>query len=338
MKVLVTGGAGYIGSHAVLALIEKGYQVVVYDNLSNSSQVSIDRISRMSGKTVTLFKGDLCCVKSLQTVFRSHQFDAVLHFAGLKAVGESVLNPLQYFSNNVVGTLNLLNVMSKNNVKKLVFSSSATVYGDPLELPLRESSPKGDITNPYGRSKLMIEQILSDLRRSDETWSIMSLRYFNPIGAHESGLIGEDPGNAPNNLMPFVSQTALGKQDFLPIYGDDYDTHDGTGVRDFIHVMDLAEGHLKALEMISLCNSYWAVNLGTGIGYSVLDIVKAFECASGLEVSRRVLPRRPGDISTCFADVSYANDLMGWIAKRDLNKMCEDTWYWQKNNPNGYEA
>jgi UDP-glucose 4-epimerase len=338
VKVLVTGGTGYIGSHAVLALIDKGYQVVVYDNLSNSTKVSIDRISRMTSKTVTFFKGDLCCTKSLENVFRSHEFEAVLHFAGLKAVSESVLNPLQYYTNNVNGTLNLLEIMSKNNVKKLVFSSSATVYGNPLELPLRELSPKGVITNPYGRSKLMIEEMLNDLQNSDKAWSIMSLRYFNPIGAHESGLIGEDPSNTPNNLMPFVTQTALGKQDFLPIFGDDYDTHDGTGVRDFIHVMDLAEGHLKALETISHSNSYWTVNLGTGLGYSVLDLVKAFERAAGLEVPLKVLPRRPGDISTCFADVSYSKVLMGWTAKRDLNKMCEDAWHWQKNNPNGYEA
>ena len=336
-KILVTGGSGYIGSHSVLQLLEKGYEVVVYDNLSNSSKKSLDQVSEITGKKITFFKGDICEGGALFELFKSHSFDAVMHFAGLKSVGESCSEPIRYYENNVYGTLQLIKVMTKFNVKKLVFSSSATVYGDPLELPLKETTPTGLSTNPYGKSKLMIENILSDLFKSDPSWAIISLRYFNPLGAHKSGLIGEDPIGIPNNLMPIICQTATGKCKELTIYGNDYDTHDGTGIRDYIHVVDLAKGHINALEKVLDNKGEWTINLGTGKGYSVLDIVKVFEAASGKKIPFRYADRRPGDVASCYADVNYAEQALSWRAEKSLIEMCEDTWRWQCKNPNGYE-
>ena len=335
MKVLVTGGAGYIGSHTCVLLLEAGYDVVVFDNFSNASEESIKRVEALTGKQVTLIRGDIRDRKSLESVFSQHTIDAVIHFAGLKAVGESVEQPLRYYENNVCGTVLLCEVMAAHGCKSIVFSSSATVYGDPHTTPIKEDFPLS-ATNPYGRSKLMIEEILRDLYVSDNSWKIVLLRYFNPVGAHVSGMIGEDPNGIPNNLMPFIAQTAVGKREKLSVFGNDYDTHDGTGVRDYIHVVDLAEGHLKALEKIADIDEVLAVNLGTGKGYSVLDMVKAFEKASGKDVPYEIAPRRSGDIAKCYADPSFAKEVLGWEAKKGIEEMCEDTWRWQHNNPDGY--
>ncbi|WP_296824732.1 UDP-glucose 4-epimerase GalE [Sulfurovum sp.] len=334
--ILVTGGAGYIGSHTVVLLIEAGYDVVVFDNFCNASRESIKRVEKITGEEITVIEGDIRSRKDLKKVFESRTIDSVIHFAGLKAVGESVEQPLRYYDNNVYGTVSLCEVMAEYGCRSIVFSSSATVYGDPHTTPIKEDFPLF-ATNPYGRSKLFIEEILRDLYVSDNRWKIVLLRYFNPVGAHESGTIGEDPSGIPNNLMPFIAQTAVGKREYLSVFGDDYDTHDGTGVRDYIHVVDLAEGHVKALDRINSFNAVMTINLGTGKGYSVLDMVKAFEKASGKEVPYRIAPRRAGDIAKCYADPSYAKEILGWEAKKGIEEMCKDSWRWQSNNPNGYD-
>ncbi|RLA70265.1 MAG: UDP-glucose 4-epimerase GalE [Epsilonproteobacteria bacterium] len=334
--VLVTGGAGYIGSHTCIALDEAGFDFVVFDNLCNSSKESLLRVEKIIGKSVKFIEGDIRNASDLQKAFDNYGIDSVIHFAGLKAVGESVEKPLEYYDNNINGTIVLADVMKKNDCKKIVFSSSATVYGDPHTTPIKEDFPLS-ATNPYGRTKLFIEEILRDVRVSDKAWQIVLLRYFNPVGAHKSGLIGEDPNGIPNNLMPFISQTAVQKRDFLSVFGDDYDTHDGTGVRDYIHVVDLAQGHVQALLKISALSDVLTVNLGTGNGYSVLDMVKAFEKASGKKVPYKIAPRRSGDVAKCFADPSYALEQLEWRASRGVKEMCEDTWRWQSNNPNGYK-
>lgn len=339
-NILITGGAGYIGSHTLVELSSAGYNFIVYDNLSNSSKESIKAVEKIINKSIIFEEGDIRDTKQLQKVFSKYSIDSVIHFAGLKAVGQSVKQPLEYYDNNVVGTLRLLEVMKEFDCKKIVFSSSATVYGDPTSTPIKEDFPTGGTTNPYGTSKYMIERILEDLYISDNSFKIVILRYFNPVGAHESGLIGENPNGIPNNLMPFISQTAVGKREYLSVFGSDYDTHDGTGVRDYIHVVDLAYGHLKAIEYI---NSHTdnikplITNLGTGIGYSVLDVVKAFEKASNKNVPYKLVDRRPGDIAKCYADPAFAKEKLGWDAKRTIEQMCEDSWRWQNNNPNGYE-
>lgn len=335
MAILVTGGAGYIGSHTCVELLEAGYDIVVFDNLSNSKTESLKRVKEITGKDFTFVEGDILDKDALERAFKENSIESVIHFAGLKAVGESVEKPLYYYHNNVTGTVNLCEVMSKFGVKNLVFSSSATVYGMPDSVPISEEFPLS-ATNPYGRSKLMIEEILRDLYVSDSEWSISLLRYFNPIGAHESGRIGEDPNGIPNNLMPFITQVAVGKLPQLQVFGDDYDTVDGTGVRDYIHVVDLAKGHLKALEKVAGTNGVAAYNLGTGKGYSVLEMVKAFEEASGCDVPYRVVARRPGDIAECYADPKKSKEDLGWTAEKGLAEMCRDSWKWQKNNPNGY--
>ncbi len=335
MKILVTGGAGYIGSHTTLLLLDAGYDVIVFDNFSNASAESIRRVEALTDKKTILIEGDIRSRKDLEAVFSNHKIDAVIHFAGLKAVGESVEQPLRYYENNVCGTVQLCEVMAEYGCRQIVFSSSATVYGDPHTTPIKEDFPLS-ATNPYGRSKLFVEEILKDLYISDAEWKVILLRYFNPVGAHESGRIGEDPSGIPNNLMPFIAQTAVGKREKLSIFGNDYDTHDGTGVRDYIHVVDLAEGHLKALEKLPDIKGVLTVNLGTGQGYSVLDMVKAFEKASGKKVPYVFAPRRNGDIAKCYADPAYAKKVLGWEAKRGIEEMCEDTWRWQSQNPNGY--
>lgn len=335
MSILVTGGAGYIGSHTVLELLEQGEEVVVVDNLSNSSQESLNRVESITGKKVTFYEIDLIDKKQLNEVFEAHNIESVIHFAGYKAVGESVQKPMMYYQNNLDSTLVLCEVMSDHGVKNLVFSSSATVYGDPETVPITEESPLS-ATNPYGRTKLFIEYILKDLHTSDSSWNIALLRYFNPVGAHKSGLIGEDPNDIPNNLMPYVSQVAVGKLKQLSVFGDDYPTPDGTGVRDYIHVVDLALGHLKAIEKLSSNPGLVIYNLGTGKGTSVLDMVKAFENASGKKVDYKIGPRRSGDIATCYADPAKAESELGWTAKRGIQEMCEDGWKWQSENPNGY--
>lgn len=333
--ILVTGGAGYIGSHTCVELLNAGHGVTVFDNFSNSSPESLRRVARITGKAPVLVEGDIRDGAALKRTLVDSGADAVIHFAGLKAVGESVEQPLAYYDNNVVGTLRLLEAMRDTAVKTLVFSSSATVYGDPQRLPLTEDHPLS-ATNPYGRSKLMIEDMLRDLHRSDPSWHISLLRYFNPVGAHDSGLIGEDPRGVPNNLMPFVAQVAVGKREFLNVWGDDYPTPDGTGVRDYIHVVDLAIGHLRALERLRDHAECQAINLGTGTGYSVLDMVRAFEAASGRPVPYKVAPRRPGDIASCYADPTQASVLLGWKAERGLEAMCADGWRWQSANPEGF--
>jgi len=332
---LVTGGAGYIGSHTTLLLLNAGYDVIVFDNFSNASAESIRQVEALTDKKTILIEGDIRSRKDLEEVFSNHKIDAVIHFAGLKAVGESVEQPLRYYENNVCGTVQLCEVMAEHGCRQIVFSSSATVYGDPHTTPIKEDFPLS-ATNPYGRSKLFVEEILKDLYISDAEWKVILLRYFNPVGAHESGRIGEDPSGIPNNLMPFIAQTAVGKREKLSIFGNDYDTHDGTGVRDYIHVVDLAEGHLKALEKLPDIKGVLTVNLGTGQGYSVLDMVKAFEKASGKKVPYVFAPRRNGDIAKCYADPAYAKKVLGWEAKRGIEEMCEDTWRWQSQNPNGY--
>jgi len=335
LRVLVTGGAGYIGSHTCVEFLKAGFEVVVVDNLSNSKEESLKRVMEITGKPLTFFKADLLDRKALETIFSDQPIDAVIHFAGLKAVGESVSLPLWYYLNNITGTLVLCSVMSQVGVKKLVFSSSATVYGDPAIVPIPELAPIKP-TNPYGRTKAMIEDILHDLHVSDPAWDIAILRYFNPIGAHPSGKIGEDPQDIPNNLVPYIAQVAVGKLPYLNVFGADYPTPDGTGVRDYIHVLDLAVGHLKALEKLRSHPGVTTYNLGTGQGYSVLQVVAAFEKACGKKIPYKIASRRPGDIPTCFADPSRARLELGWTATRGLDEMCADTWRWQENNPNGY--
>ena len=334
-KVLVTGGAGYIGSHTVVELVGAGHEVVVLDNLSNASRRSLERVERITGVRVPLVEGDIRDAALLRELLARERFDATLHFAGLKAVGESVATPLEYYDCNIAGTTTLLECLREAGVCDFVFSSSATVYGDPQSVPIREDAPTGP-TNPYGRTKWMIEFILRDLAAADPRWSIGILRYFNPAGAHPSGLIGEDPRGIPNNLMPFVSQVAVGRREALSVFGGDYPTHDGTGVRDYIHVVDLARGHLAALEHALERNGAFTVNLGTGIGYSVLDVVAAFERASGRTVPYRIVDRRPGDVAACYADPSYAAELLGWRARLGIDDMCADAWRWQQKNPRGY--
>jgi UDP-glucose 4-epimerase len=336
MAILVTGGAGYIGSHTVVELLDAGQEVVIVDNLSNSSMTALRRIEEITKKTLSFYQSDIRDGEALRKIFSNHKIDAVVHFAGLKAVGESTQIPLEYYANNINGTLVLLDEMRKAGVFKLVFSSSATVYGDPASVPIRENFPLS-ATNPYGRTKLMIEEILRDLSASDERWGIVLLRYFNPVGAHTSGRIGEDPKGIPNNLLPYITQVAVGRLQELSVFGDDYPTKDGTGVRDYIHVVDLALGHLRALERITDNCGVFTYNLGTGNGYSVLEMVKAFEKACGHEIAYRVAPRRPGDIAECYADPTLANDELNWQAQRGLDEMMSDSWNWQKNNPQGYE-
>tara|TARA_R110000868_G_scaffold304437_30_gene565556 strand:+ start:22696 stop:23709 length:1014 start_codon:yes stop_codon:yes gene_type:complete len=337
MSVLVTGGAGYIGSHTVLELLNANQDVVVVDNLSNSSEESLRRVQKITGKTPHFYNVDLINKVELEKIFKSHDIDSVIHFAGFKAVGESVAKPIMYYQNNLDSTLVLCDVMKEFGVKKLVFSSSATVYGDPATVPITEDFPLS-ATNPYGRTKLFIEYILKDLHVADKSWNITLLRYFNPVGAHKSGLIGEDPNGTPNNLMPYVSQVAVGKLKELAVFGDDYPTVDGTGVRDYIHVVDLALGHLKAIEKLNGATGGVKIyNLGTGKGSSVLEMIKAFEDASGKSVAYKIGPRRPGDIASCYAEPTLAKKELGWIAERGIKEMCEDGWRWQSNNPNGYK-
>jgi UDP-glucose 4-epimerase len=335
-KILVTGGVGYIGSHTVIQLLENGYEVVVVDNLCNSKIKALKRVEEITKTEIKFYKLDLLDKENLNKIFAEEDIDSVIHFAGLKAVGESVEIPLHYYNNNVVGTLNLLEAMKNNNVKKLVFSSSATVYGDPHKVPILENFPLS-ATNPYGRSKLIIEEILRDLYKAESDWDITILRYFNPVGAHESGKIGEDPNGIPNNLMPFITQVAVGKREKLSIFGNDYPTVDGTGVRDYIHVVDLARGHIKALEKLEQNPGCVEYNLGTGNGYSVLEVVNAFQNASGREIGFKIVDRRAGDIAACYADPQYAKNELGWEAKFGIKEMCEDSWRWQLQNPNGYE-
>ncbi|RUA05761.1 MAG: UDP-glucose 4-epimerase GalE [Gammaproteobacteria bacterium] len=334
-KILVTGGAGYIGTHTCIELIEAGYEVVVVDNLCNASKEGLKRVEEIVNVEIPFYQVDVRDKTGLIEVFKQHKFDAVIHFAGLKAVGESVKMPIEYYDTNVGGTFILAEVMRDFNCKTFVFSSSATVYGNPKTVPIKEDSPLS-VTNPYGRSKLMIEEFLQDVFVADETWHIALLRYFNPIGAHKSGLIGEDPNGTPNNLIPYISQVAIGKLDKLSIFGGDYNTPDGTGVRDYIHVMDLAKGHVRALQALENKPQVLIVNLGTGNGYSVLDMVKAFEKASEKTVAYKITKRRAGDIAACYADPTYAIEILDWKAERELDKMCQDTWRWQSANPNGY--
>lgn len=357
LNILITGGAGYIGSHTLVELDKAGHSFVVYDNLSNSSLESIKRVEKIINKSILFEQGDIRDKDALKKVFQKYSIDSVIHFAGLKAVGESVSNPLAYYDNNVVGTLRLLEVMKEFNCKKIVFSSSATVYTDPATYseefkiqnsklnideysPLREDSPVGATTNPYGTSKYMIERILEDIYVSDNSFKIVILRYFNPVGAHESGTIGEDPSGIPNNLMPFISQTAVGKREFLSVFGDDYDTHDGTGIRDYIHVVDLANAHVKAIDYLfskQFNNEKSTFNIGTGIGYSVLDMIMAYEKASSKKVPYKIVARRAGDIAKCYADATQAKTILGWEATRTLEDMCTDSYRWQSNNPDGYK-
>lgn len=336
MAILVTGGAGYIGSHTCVELLNEGYEVVVVDNLYNSSEKALERVEQITGKKLKFYQVDLLDKEALKEVFDKEQVDCVIHFAGLKAVGESVAKPLEYYHNNMTGTFNLCDVMREHGVKNIVFSSSATVYGDPAFVPITEECPKGKITNPYGQTKGMLEQVLTDLNVADPEWNVVLLRYFNPIGAHESGLIGEDPKGIPNNLVPYIAQVAVGKLQALGVFGNDYDTPDGTGVRDYIHVVDLAKGHVKAIEKLKKNEGVSIYNLGTGKGYSVLDVLHAFEKACGKELPYVIKPRRPGDIATCYADPSKAKEELGWVAEKGIEEMCADSWRWQSSNPNGY--
>lgn len=335
MKVLVTGGAGFIGSHTDVELLNAGYDVVVVDNLINSSKESLKRVEKLTGKKITFYEADLLDEKTLDDIFAKEDINSVIHFAALKAVGESCEIPIRYFDNNLSGTINLLKVMDRHNVKSLVFSSSATVYGKPESVPIREDFPLS-VSNPYGRTKLITEDMLRDIYQSDNEWNIALLRYFNPIGAHESGEIGENPHGIPNNLLPYVSKVAAGQLECVNVFGDDYDTPDGTGVRDYIHIQDLASGHIKALEKLAAKPGLVTYNLGTGVGYSVLDIIHNFEKACGKKIPYRIAPRRPGDIDMCYADPSKAEKELGWKAERGIDKMCEDAWRWQSKNPNGY--
>jgi len=335
MNVLVTGGAGYIGSHTCVELLNMGHKVIVVDNLCNSNKESLHRVEKITGKSLLFYQADTRDEKDLTEIFKTHAIDAVIHFAGYKAVGESVEKPLEYYQNNVAGMIKLLSVMKKFNVKSFVFSSSATVYGDPHSVPITEKFPLS-ATNPYGRSKLIIEDVCRDLYLSDNSWNIALLRYFNPVGAHKSGFIGEDPNGIPNNLMPYISQVAVGKREKLSVYGNDYNTPDGTGVRDYIHVVGLAKGHLNALEKLCSNTGLVTYNLGTGQGYSVLEMTQAFERASGKEIPYEIVDRRSGDIAICYADTSYAQQELNWKAQYGIKEMTEDTWRWQENNPNGY--
>lgn len=337
MTILITGGAGYIGSHTAVELLNEGYDVVIYDNLCNASRESIKRVEKLTGKKVRFYEGDVQDEEALTEMFKIQKIDAVIHCAALKAVGESVQKPLEYYQNNITGTLTLMKVMRAVGVKNIVFSSSATVYGSPEQMPITEECPKGQCTNPYGWTKSMMEQIMTDVQKADPSWNVILLRYFNPVGAHKSGMIGEDPKGIPNNLMPYISQVAVGKLEKLGVFGNDYDTPDGTGVRDYIHVVDLAIGHVKAINYIFTNPGLDIINLGTGQGYSVLDMVKAFSKACGKEIPYEIKPRRAGDIAMCYADPSKAAKVLGWKAERGLDEMCEDTWRWQSQNPNGYE-
>ncbi len=337
MAVLVTGGAGYIGSHTVVELLNEGYEVVVCDNLCNSSKKSLERVEEITGKKVTFYLADLLDREAMEAIFEKESIDSVIHFAGLKAVGESVAKPWEYYYNNITGTLVLTDVMKKHGCKNIIFSSSATVYGNPAFVPITEDCPKGNCTNPYGWTKSMLEQILTDMQKADPEWNVVLLRYFNPIGAHKSGRIGENPNGIPNNLMPYITQVAVGKRPELGVFGNDYDTHDGTGVRDYIHVVDLAKGHVCALRKIAEGCGLKLYNLGTGKGYSVLDIVKNFEEATGVKIPYVIKDRRPGDIATCYSSAALAEEELGWRAENGILEMCADSWRWQKNNPNGYD-
>lgn len=336
MSILVTGGAGYIGSHTVIELQNAGEDVVVVDNLVNSSRESLNRVEKITGKPVTFYEADINDKDKMEYIFDVENIDSVIHFAGLKAVGESVQKPLEYYMNNISGSLVLFDVMRNHNVKNIIFSSSATVYGDPAFVPITEECPKGEITNPYGKTKGMLEEILTDIQKADPEWNIILLRYFNPIGAHESGTIGENPKGIPNNLMPYITQVAVGKLKQLGVFGGDYDTPDGTCIRDYIHVVDLAAGHVKAISKLRTNPGLAVYNLGTGTGSSVLDVIKNFEAATGVKISYEMKPRRAGDVPACYCDAGKAERELGWKAKYDLKRMCEDAWRWQKNNPEGY--
>ncbi len=337
MNILVTGGAGYIGSHTVIELINAGHSVVVVDNLVNSSKRALECVGEIVKQKISFYEADIRDRKALEKVFAENSFDCCIHFAGLKAVGESVQKPWEYYDNNITGTLVLLDVMRKNGCKNIIFSSSATVYGNPAMIPITEACPKGKCTNPYGQTKSMLEEILRDMHVADNEWNVVLLRYFNPIGAHKSGLIGENPNGVPNNLMPYITQVAVGKLDHLNVFGNDYATHDGTGVRDYIHVVDLAKGHVKALQAIADKCGIEVYNLGTGIGYSVLDLVKAFEKATGKNIPYVIAPRRAGDIAACYSDPAKAEAELGWKAEYGIEDMCRDSWNWQRKNPNGFE-
>lgn len=337
MRILLTGGAGYIGSHTAIELDKAGHEVVVVDNLVNSKEEAMRRVEKIIGKAIPFYKADVRDHKAMDNIFKENTIDAVIHFAGLKAVGESVAKPLEYYENNMNATFVLLDVMRNNGCKNIIFSSSATVYGDPAIIPITEECPKGKCTNPYGQTKSMLEEVMIDLQKADKEWNVVLLRYFNPIGAHKSGLIGENPNGIPNNLMPYITQTAIGMRKELGIFGNDYDTPDGTGVRDYIHVCDLATGHVAALKAIEKKAGLAIYNLGTGHGYSVLDVVKAFETANGLKVPYSIKPRRPGDIATCYCNPAKAKAELGWEAQHGIEDMCRDSWNFQKNNPKGYE-
>ena len=332
MAILVTGGAGYIGSHTCVELQQAGYDVVVLDNLSNASEKSLERVKALTGKEVTFYRGDILDRDILNEIMEKEKIDCCIHFAGLKAVGESVVKPWEYYNNNIAGTLTLVDVMRQHGCKNIIFSSSATVYGDPAQIPITEECPKGQITNPYGQTKGMLEQILTDFHVADPEWNVVLLRYFNPIGAHESGLIGEDPKGIPNNLVPYIAQVAVGKLEKLGVFGDDYDTPDGTGVRDYIHVVDLAKGHVKALKKFEEKPEVRIYNLGTGIGYSVLDVLHAYEEACGKTLPYEIKPRRAGDIATCYCDATKAKEELGWVAEKTLDDMCKDSWNYIQNN------
>lgn len=336
MAILVTGGAGYIGSHTVIELQNAGYEAVVVDNLCNSSVEALRRVEKITGRKVRFYKCDIRDREALNGIFETENIDSCIHFAGLKAVGESVQKPLEYYNNNITGSLVLFDVMRKHGCRNIVFSSSATVYGNPMLVPITEECPKGLITNPYGQTKAMLEQILTDMQKADEQWNVILLRYFNPIGAHESGMIGEDPNGIPNNLMPYITQVAVGRLPQLGVFGNDYDTPDGTCIRDYIHVVDLAAGHIRAIEKLEQNPGLAVYNLGTGRGYSVLDVIRSFEEASGIEIPFVYKERRAGDVPVLYADASKAGRELGWTAKRDLKEMCADSWRWQKNNPDGY--
>ena len=336
MRILVTGGAGYIGSHTCVELLNAGYEVVIVDNLYNASEEAVNRIEQITGKKTVFYKADICDRSAMEKIFSTEKIDAVIHFAGYKAVGESVRKPVEYYINNLTGTLTLTDVMRGAGVKNIIFSSSATVYGDPAFVPITEDCPKGVCTNPYGWTKWMLEQILTDIHTSDPEWNVILLRYFNPIGAHPSGMIGEDPKGIPNNLLPYVAQVAIGKLPCIGVFGNDYDTPDGTGVRDYIHVVDLAAGHVKALAKLKENAGVCVYNLGTGNGYSVLQVIHAFEKACGHELAFEIKPRRPGDIAVCYCDPSKAERELGWKAQFGIEQMCADSWNWQSKNPNGY--
>lgn len=336
MNVLVTGGAGYIGSHTCVELLNAGHDIIVVDNFNNSKMESLNRVKAITGKDFKFYESDIRDLDAMDKIFTENDIDSVIHFAAFKAVGESVANPLMYYNNNIAGTVSLCEIMTKHNIKNIVFSSSATVYGDPATVPIDESFPNF-ATNPYGRTKLMMEEILGDIYNSDNDWNIVILRYFNPVGAHESGTIGEDPNGIPNNLMPFISQVAVGKREQLSVFGGDYDTVDGTGVRDYIHVVDLAVGHIKAIDKLAEKPGLFTCNLGTGCGYSVIQVIEAFEKASGVKINYQIVDRRPGDAAQCYAKTDLAKTALGWVAERGIDEMCSDTWRWQSQNPKGFE-